>query len=311
MTVSALPFRTLAPWLRESFGRPVRRIALDAGSSCPNRDGRRALGGCTYCDVEGSGTGALRSGEELAAQLTAGIRRVRRTGPKTGAIAYFQSYSNTYVGLERLAEMLEVVAPCIGDPVVAISIATRPDTLPPEALELLGRYNRRVPIWIELGLESADDRVLETIRRFHTRAEFERAVARCRAAGLLTVGHAILGLPGDGRNGARGTARCLAAAQVDGVKVHHLMILERTQMASEWRTGDLSTLDHETYIDFLADFVERLDAEQVLHRLTGDSPPEKLLAPHWPVHKNAIREGLAAELRRRGTRQGSHLACSS
>jgi radical SAM superfamily enzyme len=138
-------------------------------------------------------------------------------------------------------------------------------------------------------------------------AEFHSAVERCHAAGLVTVGHAILGLPGDGRAGARRTARCLAAAGVSGVKVHHLMVLERTQMARDWRAGELSTLTPETYMDWLADFVERLGPRQILHRLTGDSPQDKLLAPHWEVHKNAIREGLVAELRGRGSHQGSRL----
>jgi radical SAM protein (TIGR01212 family) len=305
MNASSLPFRTLAPWLRETFGRPVRRIALDAGSTCPNRDGTRARGGCTYCDVEGSGTGALRSGLEIAEQLRAGMKRLRRQGGDTGAIAYFQSYSNTYVSVERLEEMLSVLSPHIGDPIVAISIATRPDTLPEDALDLLSRWNQRIPIWVELGLESADDQVLSSIRRFHTVVEFEDAVARCHGAGLLTVGHAILGLPGDGRAGARRTARCLARSCVAGVKVHHLMVLRRTQMAHDWREGKLKTIDAPTYIDWLADFVERLRPEQILHRLTGDAPGEKLLAPHWDVKKNAIRDGLEAELILRASRQGA------
>ncbi len=299
------PFRRLRPWLLETFGRPVHRVALDAGSSCPNRDGTRGFGGCAYCDVEGSGTGALRQGLALARQLELGIARVARRDPGCGVIAYLQSYSNTYVDAGRLDEVLGAVEPRLGDPVVCVAVATRPDTLPDAALERLGRLARRVPVWVELGLEAADDALLERINRLHTVAEFEDAVRRVHAAGLAAVGHAILGLPGDGREGARRTARTLAASGVAGVKVHHLMVLERTRLAAEWRRGAVETLSVEAYVDWLADFVERLAPAQVLHRLCGDAPPETLLAPAWGASKNEVARRLAQELRRRGTRQGA------
>lgn len=302
---TTLPFRTLSPWLRAEFGRPVRRVALDAGSSCPNRDGTKGRGGCVYCDVEGSGTGALRSGRELERQLAEGLARVRRRDPSAGAIAYFQSYSNTYVSTERLREVLRVVEPVLGDSVVALSVATRPDTLPGEALAVLAQYAERVPVWLELGLEAADDALLERIHRLHTVADFRDAARRARAAGLRVVGHAILGLPDDGRDGARRTAEVLAEPDVWGVKVHQLMVLRRTVLEHWWREGRVETLEADTYVDWLADFVERLRPDQVLHRLTGDASDEELLAPRWSIHKNAIREALAAELDRRGTRQGS------
>jgi radical SAM protein (TIGR01212 family) len=304
--VDPAPYRTLAPWLRATFGREVHRVALDAGSSCPNRDGTKAFGGCTYCDVEGSGTGALRTGQELAAQLEAGIARVRRRGPDVGVIAYFQSYSNTYVSIERLREVLAVVEPWIGAPVVAVSLATRPDTFPEPAAELLAELNRRLPVWVEFGLEAGDDAVLERIRRFHGVADFHAAVARAHAAGLGTIGHAILGLPGDGRAGARRTARELARARVQGVKVHNLMILRRTQLEKAWLRGEVEVLDAATYVEWLADFVEALAPEQVLHRITGDAPLSERLAPRWDEAKNRIHEQLAAVLAARGTRQGSH-----
>lgn len=308
-------YRTLRPWLHERFGADVRRVALDAGSTCPNRDGTKGFGGCTYCDVEGSGTGAFKSGRELAAQLEAGIARARHKGAQVDVIAYFQSYSNTYVELARLKEVLSVVEPWLARPagsrVVAVSVATRPDTLPDEALDVLAELNTRVPVWVELGLESASDAVLERIRRFHTLAEFHDAVARVHAAGLLAVGHAILGLPGDGRAGAVRTARELARSGVAGVKVHHLMILRRTQMEKQWRKGELATLDAPEYVEWLADFVEHLAPDQVLHRITGDALAGDLLAPQWSVAKNSIHDMLDAELARRGTTQGSRFVASS
>ena len=284
----------------------MHRLALDAGSTCPNRDGTRGFGGCAYCDVEGSGTGALKSGVDLAAQLEAGLKRLaRREHGKSGVIAYFQSYSNTYVSPARLDEVLAVVEQRAGAPLVAVSVATRPDTLPDWALERLVALNRRLPVWVELGLEAADDTLLRSINRLHTVGEFEASVRRVHAAGLLCVAHAILGLPGDGRAGARRTAEVLARSGVAGVKVHQLMVLEKTRFAAEWRAGQLDVLDIDTFVDWLADFVERLDRAQVLHRLTGDAEEGELLAPRWLLDKNDLRAALESELARRGSRQGS------
>ena len=306
-----LPFRPLRPWLIETFGRPVHRVALDAGSTCPNRDGTKGFGGCFYCDVDGSGTGALKGGGELAVQLERGIQRVARRDENGGVIAYFQSYSNTYVDIDRLREVLSVVEPRLNNPVVCVAIATRPDTLPDEALRVLEELAQHVPVWVEIGLEAANDQVLLDINRLHTVAEFEDAVTRVHQAGLLAVGHAILGLPGDGREGARETANTLARTGVAGVKVHNLMVLRRTVFEKHWRDGQLEVLDVDTYVDWLADFVERIDERQVLHRITGDAPLEERLAPRWDVHKSELRLRLADELNRRGTKQGSFAISAS
>lgn len=299
-------FRTLRPWLVATFGRPVHRLALDAGSSCPNRDGTRGFGGCAYCDVEGSGTGALKSGVDLARQLELGLKRLsRREDGKAGVIAYFQSYSNTYVSPERLDEVLAPLEACLGEPIVAVAVATRPDTLPDWSLARLARLAERVPVWIELGLETANDQVLFDINRLHTAAEFLDAVRRVRAAGMLCVGHAILGLPGDGREGARRTAELLATSGCEGVKVHQLMVLQKTQLAARWKAGECPVLELDEYVQWLADFVERLAPTQILHRLTADADEPELLAPLWSRAKNDVRAALERELARRGSRQGS------
>jgi radical SAM protein (TIGR01212 family) len=301
-----LRYRTFGAWTRERFGAPLHRVSLDAGSQCPNRDGTKGYGGCVYCDVEGSGTGALRAGEDLAQQLSTGLARVARRKNAGPAIAYFQSYSNTYVAPARLEEVLRVVEPYVGREVVALSVATRPDTLSEESLDVLARWNERLPVWVELGLECADDQRLVEIHRLHTVAEFEDAVRRTRARRLLTVGHAILGLPGDGREGARRTAEVLARTGCEGVKVHQLMVLRKTVLEHWWRDGKVELLDEATYVDWLADFVERLAPEQVLHRLQADAEPPHLVAPAATPHPTAIREALEALLARRGTRQGAH-----
>ena len=193
----------------------------------------------------------------------------------------------------------------LGGRVRCVAVATRPDCLDEGSLDLLRALGTRVPVWLELGLESASDQVLLDINRLHTLAEFEDAVERAHAAGLETIGHAILGLPGDGLEGAHATAAALRNAGCAGVKVHHLMVLRKTQMAHQWREGSLEVLTAEQYVEWLADFVERLGPDQVLHRVTGEAPPEKLLAPQWELHKTAVRDRLTRTLEARGTRQGS------
>jgi hypothetical protein len=301
---ASLPYRALAPWLRERFGRSVRRVALDQGSTCPNRDGTKGFGGCFYCDVEGSGTGAQKSGLALSQQLERGLARLRQSDPDLAAVAYLQSYSNTYVSRERLAESLAAIEPHLGREVVALSVATRPDTLPESALDQLERLRDRAEIWVELGLESADESVLTAINRLHTVAEFRDAAARVRARGFTLVGHAILGLPGDGRAGAQRSAELLRETRCDGVKVHQLMVLEKTVFAKWWREGRLRTLEEREYVEWLADFLERLSPDQVVHRICGDAPASELLAPRWGASKNALRALLQREFERRGTRQG-------
>ena len=303
--MTPLRFRTFGDWTRERFGAPLHRVALDAGSQCPNRDGSKGFGGCVYCDVEGSGTGALRAGADLAEQLRTGLARVARRKNAGPAIAYFQSYYNTYVELARLEEVLGIVEPYVGREVAALSVATRPDTLPEAALDVLARWNERLPVWVELGLECADDQRLIEIHRLHTVAEFEDAVRRTRARGLLTVGHAILGLPGDGREGAQRTADVLARSGCEGIKVHQLMVLRRTVLERWWKEGKVELLDEPTSVDWLADFVERLAPTQVLHRLQADAEAPHLVAPAATPHPTVIRDRLEAELTRRGTRQGS------
>jgi uncharacterized protein len=170
-------FRTFLDWTREAFGGPLHRVALDAGSQCPNRDGSKGYGGCVYCDVEGSGTAALRKGADLSEQLRAGLERIARRGKPGPAIAYLQSFSNTYVAPERLEEVLAAVEPFLGRGVAAISVATRPDTLPEAALDALERWNARVPVWVELGLECADD-----VRSTRSPTSATRSRARSAAA---------------------------------------------------------------------------------------------------------------------------------
>lgn len=291
----SLPYRALAPYLRERFGVRVHRIALDAGSDCPNRDGSKGRGGCFYCDVDGSGTGFLRSGVQIAEQMQRGLERIRREDPSTKAIAYFQSYSNTYGSPQRLQEVLRAIEPFEKD-IAALSVATRPDTFPEEAAAILASYKTRFPVWVELGLETADDATLQTINRLHTLAEFEQAAARVHAHGLELVVHVILGLPGEKREHFRRTALAVTRSKAQGVKIHQLMVLQRTVFAKWHAEGKLPTMDWPEYLGHLADFLRAIPPQTVIHRIQGDAKPGELIAPIWPISKNQLREELAKKL---------------
>lgn len=299
-----LPYRALSPYLRERFGTRVHRVALDAGSDCPNRDGSKGRGGCVYCDVDGSGTGYLRTGIQITQQLQQGIARIRREHPETKAIAYFQSYSNTYVSAPRLREILRCVEPFEKD-IAALSIATRPDNFSEESARILAEYQSRFPVWVELGLETADDETLQRINRLHTWKEFEAAAALVRKYGLEFITHVILGLPGETPEHFLRTAQAVSQARPDGIKIHHLMVLRKTILAHWHAEGKAPVFTWEQYLQHLCDFLERIPRETVIHRLQADARPGELIAPIWNISKNAFQQKVCAEFLERKTRQGS------
>ena len=289
------PWVSLVDHLRERFGSSLRRVALDAGFTCPNRDGTRGRGGCSYCDQRGSGTGAARRGEDLARQLQTGIDRVRPDGSDQPVIAYFQAFSNTYGTTGEVAEALSAVDRLRSPSDVAlVSIATRPDCLGEGILDVLEEYAGRRPLWIELGLESADDAVLERAGRTQTAAEFTDAATRAEARGLEVVAHAIAGLPEEKPGGAARAAALMAAAGVSGAKLHQCMVLRGTRLARLWRQGRMQTLDVDAYVEEACGFLAALPEATVIHRLVADAPPDELLAPVWGVSKNTILDLIAA-----------------
>uniref|UniRef100_A0A7C3V452 TIGR01212 family radical SAM protein n=1 Tax=Desulfobacca acetoxidans TaxID=60893 RepID=A0A7C3V452_9BACT len=299
----ALPYRDLNSYLRERFGHRVQKVTLDAGLTCPNRDGRVGVGGCLYCNCRGSGTGAWGRGLSLRQQLEEGMTRLGRRYGASRFIAYFQSYSNTYGPLETLRTLYyEALA---FPEVVGLSIGTRPDCLSPAILDLLAEIARERLLWLELGLQSVHDKTLRLINRGHDAACFTRAVAAAAALGLEVVAHVILGLPGEGPGEMAATARYLAGLPVQGVKIHLLYVVRGSALESLYRSGNYRPLEEGEYINLAADFLELLPPHLVIHRLTGDPHPEELVAPAWCRNKSRVLAGIRAELARRKSRQGS------
>ncbi|MFP3867873.1 MAG: TIGR01212 family radical SAM protein [Desulfobacteraceae bacterium] len=294
---STKPYRDLNSYLLSQFGERVQKITLDAGLTCPNRDGRVGTGGCIYCNPRGSGTGAWSQGKSITVQLQEGRARLGKRYQAKKFIAYFQSFCNTYAPLDRLKTLYEEA---LAFPeIVGLSIGTRPDCLSAEILELLAEYARTHLVWLELGLQSAHDATLRRINRGHDVACFTQAVHQAAGRGLHLLAHVILGLPGEGRAEMQATADYLAARPLDGVKIHLLYIVRGTRLERLYRRGEYQPLTEAEYVSLLVDFLERLPPRMVIHRLTGDPHREELVAPTWCLQKAralaAIQQTFAAK----------------
>jgi hypothetical protein len=300
---AGLPYRDLNSFLKDRFGQRVQKITLDAGLTCPNRDGRVSTGGCLYCNARGSGTGAWGRGQDIPAQLEAGMARLSRRYGAARFIAYFQSFSNTYAPLTTLRELYE--AALTPPQVVGLAIGTRPDCLEDEVLDLLAGYARDRLVWLELGLQSAHDATLARLNRGHDAACFREAALRAAARGLAVVAHVILGLPGEGPREMAATAEFLARLPVAGVKIHLLYVVQGSRLARLYEQGECVCLTEDQYVSAVADFIERLPPHLVIHRLTGDPHAEELVAPAWCLDKPRVMKRIREEFARRGSRQGS------
>ncbi len=295
-------YTDLNSYLRGIFGCRVQKITVDAGLSCPNRDGTIATGGCIYCNSRGSGTGAHARGWSITAQLEAGKAAMARRYRARKFIAYFQAFSNTHAPVPHLKTLYDE-ALAVED-VVGLSIGTRPDCVPDPVLSLLQDYSRRHLIWVEYGLQSACDATLARIHRGHDSACFLNAVAATRSRGLPVCAHIILGLPDETPAEMQFTAATLAACGVDGVKIHSLYVIRGTLLETQFRAGTYRCLGREEYADRVVDVLERLPAHVLIQRLTGDPHPDELTAPDWCRDKRATLAAIQAALERRDTWQG-------
>jgi len=289
-------------YLRETFGCRVQKITVDAGLTCPNRDGTLSTGGCLYCNSRGSGTGAHARGLSITQQLINGKEALARRYKAKKFIAYFQSFSNTYAPLPALqslyAEALNV------DDVVGLSIGTRPDCVDDAVLNLLQDYARHHLIWIEYGLQSASDATLTYINRGHDVQCLKDAVEKTRNRGIKICAHVILGLPHETRQDTLHTAEMIATLGIDGVKLHLLYVVKGTALETLYRQGDFRCLEQSAYVDLVCDFLERIPSEVVIQRLTGDPHPAELVAPLWALNKSETLELIRQTLKKRASRQG-------
>jgi radical SAM protein (TIGR01212 family) len=294
--------------LLKRYGERVHKLAINAGLTCPNRDGSKGRGGCTFCN-NASFSPVSRRPPDISEQIEAGRRVIRK---RTGArryMPYFQAYTNTYADVTRLAALY---AEALREPdVVGISVGTRPDCVPDRVLDLLAEYRYRgFEVWLELGLQSASDTTLERVNRGHGFAEYRRAVTAAQTRDLPVCAHLIVGLPGEGRDAALHSLEQVLALGVQGLKLHPLHVVKGTMLANQWRAGEYAPLSRSEYISIAADLIERTPSEVIYHRVTGTAEDAILLAPAWCAQKWAVLNGIESELARRGSRQG-YLALQS
>jgi len=295
----------LNSYLRKVFGCRVQKISLDAGLTCPNRDGRISTGGCMYCNSRGSGTGASRQGLSITEQIMRGKEFLKKRYKAQKFIAYFQSFSNTYGPYEKLKGLYQEALAI--DDIVGLSIGTRPDCVDESVLTLLERYAKDYLVWIEYGLQSIHDRTLALINRGHDVGCFKGAVDKTRGRGIKICAHVILGLPLEDRHDMLATAKAVAAMGIDGIKIHLLYVVKGTRMEKLYLEGKYRCLEQEEYVNLVCDFLELLPPDMVIQRLTGDPHPYELVAPEWSLRKNETLSLISKIFADRDSWQGKGL----
>jgi radical SAM protein (TIGR01212 family) len=290
-------YNDFGSYLRKRFGCKVQKITIDAGFSCPNRDGTLSFGGCIYCDGKGSGSGAARRAESIEKQIKQAKRRLAARYQAQKFIAYFQAFTNTYAPCDILRKRYDEAL--TDSEMVGLAIGTRPDCVDEATLDLIEEYTANHMVWIEYGLQSMHDRTLVKINRGHTFEDFVRAVQMTQGRNILICAHVILGLPGESREDVLDTASAIADLGIDGIKIHSLYIPKATPLARLFQAGDFSVLDQETYVAWVVGFLERLAPTVIIQRLTGDPDPSALVAPRWTLNKQQtlglMQETLEAE----------------
>ena len=299
---AGLRYHTLNFFYHKQFGKKIRKLSLDAGFNCPNRDGRLATGGCVYCDPESFSPSRRLKLSSITAQLEEGIRRLSARYNVQGFVAYFQPATNTYAPVARLRSVFEEALS--HSKVVGLAIGTRPDCVPDEVLDLLAELSARTFLVVEYGLQSIHNRSLDWINRGHHFDAFLDAYKRSRQRNINVGVHIILGLPGETREDMLATARELAHLELHAIKLHNLYAVRNTPLAEMVAQGEVELPQFEYYIKLVVDFLELLPPECVIDRLSGDAPPQYLVGPDWCLDKNAIRVAVETEFIRRGTYQG-------
>ncbi|MFH0998286.1 MAG: TIGR01212 family radical SAM protein [Pseudomonadota bacterium] len=291
-------------YLRRIFGCRVQKISIDAGLTCPNRDGRTGTDGCIYCNARGSGTGAFAQGISVAEQVARSKVLMAKRYKATKYIAYFQSFSNTYAPVSILKRLYDEALTVPG--VVGLAIGTRPDCVDAKILDLLESYADQYLVWIEYGLQSVHDQTLRRINRGHDFDCFQKAVALTRNREIKICTHLILGLPGENREMMLSTAKTIARMGIDGVKLHLLYVVKGTALETLYQQGHYRCLEQQEYVDLVCDVLELLPLEIVIQRLTGDPHPRELVAPFWSLQKTQTFSMIRETLSNRDSWQGKN-----
>lgn len=303
MQNSAADYYSLDRYLKTTFGTKVYKLSLNGGMTCPNRDGAIDTRGCIFCSAGGSGDFAAPFDPDVNSQIERAKVYVSKKYNADRFIAYFQAFTNTYAPVEYLRKLFYPAI--MRDDVVALSIATRPDCLPPDVVSLLSELNEIKPVWVELGLQTIHPESAKYIRRGYELSVFDEAMAKLSDAVDQRIVHVILGLPNETRDDMLETVRYVASSGANGIKLQLLHVIEGTDLAQDYREGKFKTLEMDEYIDLLCDCVKRLPRDMVVHRLTGDGPKSSLVAPLWSASKHTVMNTLIKTMVERDVHQGS------
>ncbi len=295
-------WHTLGTYFRRNHGKRVQKIPLDAGASCPNRDGTLATGGCLFCNAQGAGSGLLQNGLDIASQWHVWKNKYTKTDADRDFLAYFQSFSNTYGPKEKLISLVQSVQQLSDN--VGLSVGTRPDCVDEEKLDILASCN--LPhVWIEFGLQSCHDATLDRIHRRHTVAQSEKAIHLAAARGLKVCGHLMAGLPGESAEDFLATVRWALSLPLAGLKIHSLFVCHDSPLEHWFKEGRYEPLSMSAYVDILAAALPIIPSTMVMHRLTGDPAPGECLAPLWTLEKRPVFTALIHKLKEQKAWQGS------
>lgn len=296
------PYHSFDYMLKERFGEKIYKVALDAGMTCPNRDGTLGSRGCIFCSAGGSGDFAGSRQDSITQQIEKQAASIRQKRGVAKFIAYFQAYTNTYAPVDYLRK---IYTEAISHPdIVAISIGTRPDCLDEDILQFLDELNQKKPVWVELGLQTIHETTARYIRRGYPLSCFEQAVSELRKRNLDVIVHTILGLPGESKNDILSTIEYLNHGDIQGIKLQLLHVLKGTDLAEDYLAGKFQVYSMEEYLELVIDCLEHLNPEIVIHRLTGDGPKDLLIAPLWSSAKRTVLNTLHRECKLRHAFQG-------
>lgn len=302
MPASPVPYLSFNDVLKREFGERVYRVTLNSGLSCPNIDGTKAKGGCYFCNDDYLLAKSWHKRQAISDQMDYGIKYIRERHGAKKYLAYFQNGTNTHASVDFLRPLFEEALAFPG--VVGLAISTRPDSLPLPVLDLLSELNERTYLWVELGLQSAQNRVLDKINRAHTAEEFAAAAVKLAARQIRNCAHMILGMPDETENEMLAGADFLNALPVSGIKIHNMFVTKHTVLEKWYKQGQYVPLTLENYARLCVDYLERLRPDIVIHRLNAHGPAGLTVAPEWSVNKLATVNAIHAEITRRGTWQG-------
>ena len=292
-------------YLKLLYGERVQKIVVDAGLTCPNRDGKISKQGCIYCNEKGSGSGLFTQGMSITEQIESGKKAMIRRYKANKFLVYFQSFTNTYTTCAKMKAMYDEAL--LPKEIVGMAIGTRPDCIDKEKLDLIETYTKNHLIWIEYGLQSVHNSTLAIINRGHDFKCFEKAVNMTHNRNINICAHVILGLPQENKKMMIHTAQKLADTGIHGIKLHLLYVIKGTYLAQMWKNGKYQCMNQKDYVETLCDFLEILPKNIIIQRVTGDPHPEELLSPNWAMQRNETFKMIQKTLEKRNSWQGKYL----